>query len=81
MPRPKGSENKITAEVKEALYAAIAGEVERLPEHLAQLEPAERVEALSKLIGYIIPKLRSSDTSVSVDGPLMASKPSWFDDK
>jgi hypothetical protein len=81
MPRPKGSENRITTEVKEALHEAIAGEIEKLPKHLGQLEPAERVEALSKLIGYIIPKLRSSDTSVSVDGPLMASKPSWFDDK
>ena len=66
MPRPKGSENKVTREVKKALSDALAGEIEQLPEHLAELTPAERIEALSKLLNYVVPKLKETNNEATI---------------
>jgi len=54
--RPKGIPNKTTKQMKEALMAALGPEIDQLPALLAQMEPSERINALAKLIGYILPK-------------------------
>jgi hypothetical protein len=54
--RPKGIPNKTTKQMKEALMAALGPELDQLPATLAQMEPSERINALAKLIGYILPK-------------------------
>ena len=76
MARPKGSQNKVSKEVREQLASALEGELERLPDTLASLEPKDRAGAIAQLIGYIIPKLRevSGDHTVSATGTL----PDWM---
>lgn len=54
--RTKGTPNKTTAETKEMLQKVISKEIDNLGEMLEQLEPLERVNAIAKLLPYIVPK-------------------------
>ena len=54
--RAKGTPNRTTAETKELLQAIISKELDKLGGMLEQLEPNERINAISKLLPYILPK-------------------------
>ena len=54
--RAKGTPNRTTAETKELLQAIISKELDKLGEMLELLEPNERINAVSKLLPYILPK-------------------------
>lgn len=54
--RQKGTRNKITGTVKEIITQSISNELESLPLLLQHLEPKERIDAIIKLIPYLIPK-------------------------
>ena len=57
--RQKGTPNKInttTAETKQMLQNVVTKQIEKLETTLNKLEPVERVNALSKLLPYILPK-------------------------
>ncbi|MNT08423.1 hypothetical protein D3C72_1431650 [compost metagenome] len=54
--RTKGTPNKTTTEAREILQKAIGKELDKLGTILAKLEPLERVNALAKLLPYILPK-------------------------
>lgn len=54
--RTKGTPNKTTAEAREILQKVIGKELDKLGALLANLEPIERVNALAKLLPYILPK-------------------------
>lgn len=54
--RIKGTPNRSTAETKELLQKIVNKEIDNLSLLLEQLEPNERVNALSKLLPYIVPK-------------------------
>lgn len=64
--RTKGVPNKITktsAEAREILQNIIGKELDKLGVLLGKLEPLERVNALAKLLPYILPK--QSEITVS----------------
>ena len=52
--RKKGTPNKLTHEYRQLLANALAGEIEALPEMIASLEPHQRVDAILKLMKYIV---------------------------
>ena len=57
--RQKGTPNKVnstSSETKQLLQNIVAKQIENLETTLDKLEPAERVNALSKLLPYILPK-------------------------
>ena len=54
--RPKGSLNRVTQEVKNVLECALAREIELLPDHLSELSAKDRINALSKLLPYAMPR-------------------------
>jgi len=54
--RSKGTPNKSTKETREVLQKVVDIEVNKLGATLAKLEPIERVNALAKLLPYILPK-------------------------
>ncbi len=63
--RPIGSSNKITSEAREALAKALSGELEGISKQLERItDPKDRIDALSKLLPYMMPKLSSSDVTV-----------------
>lgn len=54
--RTKGTPNKTTRETKEILQKIVSKEIDNLGEMLEKLEPLERINAISKLLPYILPK-------------------------
>ena len=61
--RPKGAVNKTTAETKELLQKIVSNELEGIAERLEQLDNKERIDAVIKLLPYIVPR----QTEVSID--------------
>jgi len=61
MPRPKGSPNKITAEVKEQLQNLIDEVVNRID--VDAMTTDQKLKLLQLSLHYVLPKLRSTETS------------------
>lgn len=61
--RPKGRPNKLTSELREVLSEVLSKEItdRKLTALLRKLEPAQRLNALAKLLEFTIPKLASID--------------------
>lgn len=54
--RTKGTLNKTTTETKQLLQNVVSKQIEKLETTLNKLDPVDRVNALSKLLPYILPK-------------------------
>ncbi len=54
--RIAGTPNRTTSETKELLQKIVGKELEKLGKIIEQLEPNDRVNAISKLLPYILPK-------------------------
>jgi hypothetical protein len=61
--RVAGTPNRTTKETKELLQKIVNKEIDNLGEMLEKLEPLERVNAIAKLLPYIVP--RQSEVSVN----------------
>ena len=61
--RKQGSKNRLTGTVKEMLHLAIKNEIQHLPRTIEMLEPREKVDAIIKLLPYLIPKADQIQTS------------------
>ena len=58
MPRPKGSQNKVTTEVKDKLQSLIDEVVDSIA--VNSMTITEKLKLLQLTLHYVIPKLRSS---------------------
>jgi hypothetical protein len=56
--REKGTPNKLTREIRDALKATLANEFERIPELLNELSSEKRLEYLIKLLPFVLPKVQ-----------------------
>ncbi|MGS0747309.1 hypothetical protein [Halpernia sp. GG3] len=65
--RVKGTPNKTTAETKEILQTIVMKEIDNLGEMLEKLEPLDRVNAIAKLLPYILPKQSEIKTEITTD--------------
>jgi 23S rRNA C2498 (ribose-2'-O)-methylase RlmM len=54
--RTKGTPNRNTAETKELIQNIVNKELPKLGAMLEQLEPNDRINAIAKLLPYILPK-------------------------
>ena len=54
--RTAGTVNKTTAETKELLQKIVSNELDHIEGMLNKLEPKERIDAVIKLLPYIVPK-------------------------
>ena len=61
MPRPKGSQNKITTEVKEQLQNLIDAVVNRID--VDSMTTDQKLKLLQLSLHYVLPKLRSTETT------------------
>ena len=64
--RPKGTPNKVSRDLREALAVVIDAELEKLPELFNGLSNRERAQLLVKLLPYVMPKL---DTAPWMNAP------------
>lgn len=58
--RKAGTPNKITGTVKEWIRKVIDGKRQQFENDLDDLEPGERVRAISNLLQYVTPKMQSA---------------------
>ena len=63
MPRPKGSTNKITTDVKEKLQSIVDEVINSID--VTSMDTSEKLKLLQLSLHYIVPKLRSVQTSNS----------------
>ena len=61
MPRPKGSTNKITTEVKDQLQNLIDEVVNSID--VNSMDTNQKLKLLQLSLHYVIPKLRSTETT------------------
>ena len=61
MPRPKGSQNKVTTEVKEQLQNLIDEVVNRID--VDSMTTDQKLKLLQLSLHYVLPKLRSTETT------------------
>ena len=57
--RGQGTPNRLTKELRAALKEIIFQEFAALPDRLDKLEPKDRIELLTKLLPYVLPKVES----------------------
>ena len=68
MPRPKGSPNKITSEVKDKLQLLIDDLIASLD--VNDLDANQRIKMLKIALQYTLPRMKQATNEVSEDLPL-----------
>jgi hypothetical protein len=69
--RIAGTPNKLTSELRTTLKGIIAGELDALPQTLAELPARERLELLIKLLPYCLPKVDSINGNYDSESLIM----------
>lgn len=54
--RMKGTPNRITLEIRQAIAEALKDELGRLPETLKSLQGAAKIAAITKLASFVLPE-------------------------
>ena len=55
--KPKGAVTKVSVKVKEAIVAFVESNVDKIQDSFDSLEPKEKLDFISSLLSYTIPKL------------------------
>jgi hypothetical protein len=66
--RKAGTPNKLTKELRAALKNILHQEIELLPDHFNKLEPKDRIELLTKLLPYALPKVQPESYQIGEGG-------------
>jgi hypothetical protein len=70
--RPKGTPNKATADVKQAIAAFTSANVDKLDEWLNSIDdPAKRLDLYFKALEYTMPKLARTELSGDKENPII----------
>lgn len=69
--RVAGTPNRTTAETKDLLQKIVGKELDKLGKILEQLEPIERVNAIAKLLPYLLPKQSENTLKGDKASPLI----------
>ena len=68
MPRPKGSPNKVTFEVRSKLQYLLDDLIDSLD--LNELDANQRIKMLQVALQYTLPRMKQATNEVNVDLPL-----------
>lgn len=64
MSRAVGTPNRFTKEIKEKILSGIDLHINLLSDYIESIEsPKDKVDAIAKLLPYLIPKLREIDVT------------------
>jgi hypothetical protein len=63
--RKAGTQNRLTYQTRQLLVDVLASEFESLPETLAKLEPAQRIDAVCKLAKFALPTMVAVPTRLA----------------
>ena len=65
--RNKGTPNQITKELRTLLKDVIFNEIETLPEQLNKLDTKDRLEIITRLLPFILPKCLAIDAEIRTE--------------
>jgi len=54
--RPKGAKGKVSANIKDKIQEIVDNQLDELPELLEKLDPKDKIDAIIKLIPYVLAK-------------------------
>lgn len=64
--RKAGTPNAVTANVQNGIAEIVNGNIDKLREDLKAMTPKERVDAIAKLLPYVVPRKVETDSRVEV---------------
>jgi len=67
MARLQGSKNKLTAEIKQRISDALNNTIDNLESDMNSLPTNQRLELFTRLLPYILPKLKETDINTISD--------------
>jgi hypothetical protein len=70
--RVKGTPNRTTTETKELLLKVVGKELDKLGALMVQLEPLDRINALAKLLPFVVPK--QSEVTIDEKPPMTSEE-------
>ncbi|MFA5816357.1 MAG: hypothetical protein WC865_12120 [Bacteroidales bacterium] len=62
--RQAGTPNKLTKDVREVLKSAVSTELDQLDQTLNLMTPKERLDAIIRMLPFVIPKLKDLEMPV-----------------
>ena len=62
--RPKGTPNRITADMRDWLSAVLDKNRKQMEKDLKRLEPKDRLQILEKMMQYVIPKQQAVSAEI-----------------
>jgi hypothetical protein len=65
MGRPQGSRNIYTIQFKQKIETALDSSIDSIKEDLEALTPKERLDVLSRLLPFILPRLKEVDVTTN----------------
>jgi len=65
--RPKGSGNKVTTDLRQAIADFLNDNWEKIQSDFDKLEPKDRLSFIEKLLQYNLPKLQSVSNSIDFE--------------
>jgi len=68
--RPKGSQNRITKELKSGIMSFLQNNWEGVQSDFDQLEPRDKLTFILKLLEYALPKQRSIDNNLLLESKI-----------
>ena len=65
--RTKGTPNRSTTEIRQNFQLLIENNLETLESDLKELEPKDRIKAILELSKFVLPILRATELSTTID--------------
>ena len=65
--RSKGTNNKITSDIREKFNQLLTDNLETISEDLKELSPKDRINILLQLSKFVIPQLKSTELTTSFE--------------
>lgn len=67
--RKKGTPNAVTANVQKGIAEIVNGNIDTLREDLKAMTPKDRVDAIAKLLPYVVPRKVEADITENTMAP------------
>lgn len=67
--RKKGTPNAVTANVQNGIAEIVNGNIDTLREDLKKMNPKDRVDAIAKLLPYVVPRKVEADINETTMTP------------
>lgn len=66
--KPHGAVTKVSVKVKEAIVAFVEANVDQIQDSFNELDAKEKLDFISSLLSYTIPKLSATQIDATVEG-------------